>query len=137
MMNKREIANTLHEKGYNCAQSVVCAFSEELGVDKALLFRLTEGLGLGMGCTKGVCGALSAAVAAAGLKSSTAQLDNPTSKAATYDVAKAFTEEFEERAGSIICKELKGINARTPLCSCPECIGIGVDILEKYLNNNK
>ena len=93
MMNKREIANTLHEKGYNCAQSVVCAFSEELGVDKALLFRLTEGLGLGMGCTKGVCGALSAAVAAAGLKSSTAQLDNPTSKAATYDVAKAFTEE--------------------------------------------
>ncbi len=136
-MNKREIANTLHEKGYNCAQSVVCAFSEELDVDKALLFRLTEGLGLGMGCTNGVCGALSAAVSAAGLKSSTAQLDMPSSKASTYAVASAFTEEFEERAGSIICKELKGISTGTPLCSCAECIGIGVDILEKYLNNNK
>ncbi|MBR4072883.1 MAG: C_GCAxxG_C_C family protein [Clostridia bacterium] len=134
-MSKREIANNLHIKGYNCAQSVICAFSEELGVDKATLFRLTEGLGLGMGCTKGVCGALSAAVAAIGLKSSSANLENPNTKAATYSIAKGFTEEFESRAGSIICKELKGISTGVPLCPCPECIGIGVDILEKYLSD--
>ena len=136
-MTKREIANALHEKGYNCAQAVICAFSEELGEDKAMLFRITEGLGLGMGCTYGVCGALSAAVAAAGLKNSTAQLDGPNSKAATYQIAKAFTEEFSEKAGSIICRELKGVDTGKPLCPCGECIGIGVDILEKYLNDNK
>ena len=132
-MCKKEEANNLHLKGYNCAQSVICAFSEELGVDKATLFRITEGLGLGMGCTKGVCGALSAAVAAIGLKSSSANLDFPNTKASTYAIAKDFTEEFENRTGSIICKELKGIDTGTPLCPCPECIAVGVDILEKYL----
>ena len=95
-MCKKEEANNLHLKGYNCAQSVICAFSEELGVDKATLFRITEGLGLGMGCTKGVCGALSAAVAAIGLKSSSANLDFPNTKASTYAIAKDFTEEFED-----------------------------------------
>ena len=33
-MTKKELAIALHDKGYNCCQSVVCAFKDELGVDK-------------------------------------------------------------------------------------------------------
>ena len=33
-MTKKELAIALHDKGYNCAQAVVCAFSDELGIDE-------------------------------------------------------------------------------------------------------
>ena len=29
-----------HKKGYNCAQAVACAFSEQLGMDEKEVFRL-------------------------------------------------------------------------------------------------
>ena len=35
-----------HKKGYNCAQAVACAFSEQLGMDEKEVFRLMEPLGL-------------------------------------------------------------------------------------------
>ena len=38
-----------HKRGYNCAQSVVCSYSDLLGVDEEILFRMSEGFGLGMG----------------------------------------------------------------------------------------
>ena len=37
-MTKKELAIALHDKGYNCCQSVVCAFKDELGVDEETLF---------------------------------------------------------------------------------------------------
>ena len=48
--------------GYNCAQAVACAFAEEAGADEAMIFRMAEGFGSGMGTMQGVCGALVGAV---------------------------------------------------------------------------
>ena len=31
-----------HNRGYNCSQSVACTFCEELGIDEATMFRMTE-----------------------------------------------------------------------------------------------
>ena len=36
--------------GYNCAQSVLCAFCEESGLDTDTAFRLANGLGGGVRC---------------------------------------------------------------------------------------
>lgn len=38
-----------HKSGYNCAQAVACAYCDLVGIDEETMFRLTEGLGLGMG----------------------------------------------------------------------------------------
>ena len=137
LMDKQMLANELHIKGYNCAQSVVCAFCDELGLDKKTAFMLAEGLGLGGGCEKGVCGALTAACMLAGMKSSSGNLTAPNSKRDTYKIVAEFTKEFEEKAGSIICGEIKGGKTGKVLCSCPECISIGTELFENYLNSLK
>lgn len=67
-MNAAEKAIELHNIGYNCCQAVVCAFAERLGIDEEVLFKATEGFGLGMGAMNCTCGAVSGAVMLAGLK---------------------------------------------------------------------
>ena len=42
MMTKKEKAIELHDKKYNCAQAVACAFSGEIEVSERLLFKATE-----------------------------------------------------------------------------------------------
>ena len=58
--DRASLAIEYHDKGYNCCQSVCCAFKDKVDLDEKTLFRITEGLGLGMGCMEGTCGAISA-----------------------------------------------------------------------------
>ena len=48
-MTRKEKAIELHDKGFNCAQAVACAFAEETGIPEEILFAACEGFGLGMG----------------------------------------------------------------------------------------
>ena len=64
-------AEVFHNKGYNCAQSVVCALAPLLEIDTDAAFSLAEGFGAGMGGMTQTCGALSGAVMAIGQASST------------------------------------------------------------------
>ncbi len=57
-----------HKKGYNCAQSVACSFCDMVNTPEETVFAAAEGLGLGMGCMEGTCGAISAAALLSGLK---------------------------------------------------------------------
>ena len=132
-MTKKELAIALHDKGYNCAQAVICAFKDELGMDEEILFKATEGFGLGMGCMNGTCGAVSGAVMAAGFKNSTANFDGPKSKMDTYKLSKAILEAFEKKNGSTTCRDLKGVDTGTILRSCPGCIEDAVDLVEEVL----
>ena len=132
-MTKKELAIALHDKGYNCAQAVVCAFKDELGIDEEVLFKAAEGFGLGMGCMNGTCGAVSGAVMAAGFKNSTANFDGPKSKMDTYKLSREILEAFENKNGSTICRELKGVDSGTILRSCPGCIEDAVDLVSEVL----
>lgn len=132
-MDKKELAISLHDKKYNCAQSVACAFAEEVGVDPEFIFRACEGLGLGMGCMEGTCGAISGAVLLAGLKNSDGNMENPGTKASTYQLSKRILAEFRERNQETRCKVLKGIDTGTVLRSCPGCITDAVEIVQKVL----
>lgn len=53
---RQQQAAQFHAMGYNCAQSVACAFADKVDLDKVALFKVTEGLGLGMGGMNGTCG---------------------------------------------------------------------------------
>ncbi len=133
-MTKKELAVSLHDKKYNCAQSVACAFSEELGIDHALLFKLCEGFGFGMGCANGTCGAISGAVALIGLKNSDGNTSAPATKAATYKLSKDLLQKFREKNGSTICRELKGMDTNIVLRSCQGCIEDAVELVQEILN---
>lgn len=132
-MNKKEEAIELHNKKYNCAQAVACAFAKEIGIEERILFQANEGFGLGMGGTQGVCGALAGAVMLAGFKNSDGNMDNPASKASTYQLSRQMLEAFKEKTGSTICKEIKGIETGQVLCSCSDCVRAGVEVVEEIL----
>ena len=55
MTEKQNKAIELHQKGYNCFQSVACVFAGELGAEETAVFRLGEGFGLGMGDMSQTC----------------------------------------------------------------------------------
>lgn len=40
-----KLAEEKHHSGYNCAQAVLCSYSDKLGIDEETLFRLSEGFG--------------------------------------------------------------------------------------------
>ena len=132
-MTKKELAIANHDRKYNCAQAVACTFAEEIGVDEKTLFQAAEGFGLGMGGMEAACGALSGAVMLAGFKNSDGNLQNPSTKADTYQLSKEIVRRFKEKTGSCICKELKGIETGKMLCSCPDCIRCGVEAAEEVL----
>lgn len=132
MSEKVKKALDNHHKGYNCAQSVACAFAEELGMDEKELFKMMEGFGFGMGCM-GTCGAVSGMTAVAGLKESDGNLEQPASKKASYRASKKMIKAFEEKNGSVICKEIKGVDTGKVLRSCDGCVEDAAEIVEKYL----
>lgn len=121
-----------HKKGYNCAQAVVCAYCDLLGVDEKEAFKMAEAFGFGMG-TMGTCGAVSAMAALVGMKMSDGNLDNPETKKQCYKKIKEMTNRFKDMNKSIICAEIKGVNGGTVLRSCDGCIEDAAKIVEEML----
>ena len=133
MSERIKIADELHRKGYSCSQAVAVACADMVDVPKEFLFRATEGFGAGMGTMDGVCGALTGGLLIAGLKNSSGNLDSPKSKGATMKISRAMLTSFRDKSGAIICRELKGIDTGKMLCSCPNCIKHGVEVVEENL----
>ena len=133
MGSRKEKANALHDKGYNCAQAVACTFADKVDVDEEVLFRACEGLGLGMGCMQGTCGAISGACVLAGFVNSSANLDAPNSKQATYKLSRQIVEQFQARNSATVCKDLKGVETGKMLRACPDCIKDAVEFAEEVL----
>ena len=105
-------ARELFMKGYNCSQSVVGAWAEELGIDFDLAVRAASGFGGGMGRLREVCGAFSGAVMVLGLKYGNTNGADRMAKAKDYERVQAFAKRFKEenKFDSIICRELLGLD---------------------------
>ena len=122
-----------HTRGYNCAQIVLCSYAEELGIDEETLFRISEGFGAGMGGMMQPCGAVTAMFMALGLANSSGDLQACDTKPQTMKKVRELAAEFEKKNGSIVCRELKGIDTGKVLRSCDGCIEDGIRILGVYL----
>ena len=131
---EKAVAN--HKKKYNCAQAVACAFCDKLGRDEKEVFELMEAFGLGMG-TMGTCGAVSAMAAVVGMVESDGALDAPKTKKESYKAMKALTEKFKEKNGTVVCKELKGVETKKVIRSCDGCVQDAAELLEEYLEQQK
>ena len=108
----------------NCAQAVLKAFEEKLSVDADTLMKLGAGYAAGMGCMESTCGALIGAVMVAGIV---------TDGKGTPRISKELLQNFQEKCGATICKDLKGIENGAPLCPCPECVRNAVLALGEVL----
>ena len=105
--NRFKVAEDMFFGGLNCAQSVVCSFKDILELEESSLIRLTSGFGAGIAKNGHVCGAVSGAVVAIGLKFDTEEYrrQNPD---IVYNKVNEFIREFESQNGSTNCNTLLG-----------------------------
>lgn len=136
MESRVEQAVALHQKGYNCAQAIICTYCDLFGVDEQTAYKMSEGFGLGMGMME-TCGALTGGLMVAGLKNSAGVEEPGKTKGSTYKINRAMGEAFQKAAGSMLCAELKGRDTGTPLCSCEDCIRHGAKIVEGQLLSDR
>lgn len=132
MEERQERAIALHNKGYNCAQAVACTYCDLFGLDEETAYKMAEGFGLGMGMME-VCGALTGGFLLAGCRLSAGTAAPGRTKAQTYRKTRAMGEEFAAKHGTILCRELKGVETGKVLLPCPDCIREGCALVEKML----
>lgn len=137
------------KQGYNCAQSVVAAFREDLGVDLETALKLASSFGGGMGKLREVCGAVSGMFIVAGFKYGYNAPEDRAAKAAHYQLIKELGTQFKEENRSIVCRELLGLGpdgkkVASPFGMetykkrpCVELVGCAASIMEEYIKNNQ
>ena len=145
-MTRREMAMANFMKGYNCSQSVVLAFADMLPVKESDLLKMASSFGGGMGRLREVCGSVSGMFIVIGLLYGYDGPETGPVKAEHYKRVQELAHRFEEKHGSIVCRELLGLNVKreapTPEARtkeyykkrpCPEIIGDAAEILEEYI----
>jgi len=93
-------------KGYNCAQAVACAFSEEMGMDEAQAAKLVSSFGGGMGKLREVCGSVSGALFVLGALQGYSDPQDDAAKMSHYARVQDFAAKFKAEHDTIICREL-------------------------------
>ena len=146
-MTHRETAMNNFLKGYNCAQAVLIAYCEELGLDKDTAAMLSCSFGGGMGRLREVCGAVSGMFLVAGFKKGYSDPKDKEAKKKHYELVQLLAKEFKDIHGSIVCRELLGLNIKgadnpTPedrtaeyykKRPCVQIIGDAAEIVERVL----
>jgi C_GCAxxG_C_C family probable redox protein len=115
MKTKSEVAVEKFLSGYNCAQSVLFPFCDDLAVEKNTALKLACGFGAGMGRKQEVCGAVSGGIIAIGLKHGRGEGQDKTPTEETYRRVRELMGRFEAKHGSCICRTLlNGADLNTP-----------------------
>ena len=150
MQTKGEIAKQYFLDGYNCAQAVVLAFAQDFGLDKNTAVMLSSSFGGGMGRLREVCGAVSGMFMVLGLKYGYASPEDNQAKKELYKKVHEVAGLFNDDNGSIICRELLGLNQTgksdpTPELRtesyykkrpCKDLVQFAADLVDEYIKNH-
>ena len=105
---------SLFEEGSTCSQAVLAAFSPRYGLDERTALKVACAYGGGVARSGETCGAVSGALMVIGLAHGKATLRDDAAKERTYALSREFWKRFRERQGSLVCRELLGVNIGTP-----------------------
>lgn len=137
MKDREEKAVELFNSGYNCAQSVFGAYADLLGMDPDTAFRISSPFGGGLAGMRHVCGTVCAMSMAAGLKDGNTDPKDKEKKKAAAAKVKTLAEEFAKENGSIICRQLRGMEpglaeGKTPK-PCVDYVRTAAQLTGEYL----
>ncbi len=122
------------KQGYNCSQSVALAFADRYGIPEPLMARIAASFGGGIGRMRETCGAACAMFLLAGLEVTNVEgrhedypqgsnpYPNPELKKKDYEVVQMLAERFKAQTGSLICKELLGLNKQRADGTIPDIV---------------
>ena len=144
-MSRVERAVDLFSKGANCAQSVLWAFAEDMGMDKETALRVATGFGGGMGRMAGVCGAVTGGCMALGLSKGMRATEDQDAKLKTYALVRELAARFTAKNSSTICRDILGVDIGTEAghqaaqdknlfnTRCVDCVKDAVRIVERLI----
>lgn len=92
-------------------QAVFSAYAETLGMDRQTAMKLSAGFGGGMGRMAQTCGAVTGAFMVLGLKYGGEDAD---AREKAYQMVRDFARRFEQRHGSLVCRDLMECDISTP-----------------------
>jgi len=125
-------AVALFKQGYNCSQSVAMTFADLYGISEPMMARISASFGGGIGRMRETCGSACAMFMLAGLEvtnvddkpeaidPATNPYPNQELKKKDYEVVQQLAADFRTQTGSIICKELLGLNKQRADGTLPE-----------------
>ncbi len=110
-----------------------------------MALRVAGAFGAGMARTGETCGAVTGALMVIGLHHAKVQKGDDDSRERASALAQEFMDAFQERNGSLLCRELLGVDVSTPegiaavrekdlfRTVCPKFVKGAGEILEKLL----
>lgn len=153
MSERADRAYNYFMEGFTCAQSLFVSFADIFSFDEETALKLSAGLGGGVGRMREVCGVVTSASLILGMMYGATKGDDKESKAYTYEKVREFSDKFKAIEGTILCRELLGLDEaeeshipqeRTPEYyasrPCPRITREAAEILEEMVNeylNNK
>ncbi len=120
-------------------------YGERSGLDRETARRVAGAFGAGMARTGETCGSVTGALMVIGLLYGKTRNDDDDSRERCYALAQEFMDAFRERNGSLLCRELLGVDVSTPegIASvrekdlfrrvCPKFVKDAAEILEEML----
>lgn len=137
------------KSGYNCAQAVVMAYDDVMGLSTEAIAQLAAPFGGGMGRMREVCGTVSGMTFIAGAIRPAVNPQNLEERKANYALVQHFAQLFREENGDIVCRRLLGLESaversETPMPSqrteeyyrkrpCAEYVASAARIVAEYL----
>ena len=138
-MNRVDKAVELFKQGCTCSQAVFVAYADIYGIDEPTALKLSVSFGGGMGGMREVCGTVSAMTMVAGL--STNSEDSKTLRRDSYELTKLLAGRFKEQNGSIVCRQLLGLEPGLPEgCKkkpCVEYVRTCAKLIEELILNKE
>ena len=138
----------LFMQGYNCAQSVFCAFCDLTKLDFETSLKLSSSMGGGVGRLREICGALSGMLLVAGCLYGYTDVSTNDAKSEHYALVQQLAKSFEEKTGAITCRDILGIKGSSEPCSpprdasfyatrpCAKMVQISAQILDEYVSKH-
>lgn len=113
-------ARELFLQGYNCSQSVFCAYAEDYGIPMGTALRLSASFGGGIGRMRETCGAVCGMAMLLGMETGQTAPDDAKQKQENYQAVQSLAEKFRQKNGSIKCSELLQLRKGAAITSVPD-----------------
>jgi C_GCAxxG_C_C family probable redox protein len=107
-MTHEDKAIDIFKEGFNCAQSVLHAYADELHLNPDLALKIANGFGGGMGRMQEVCGAVSGGILVLGLLHGRGRQDGKDRQEETYAEVRNLIASFIKDHGTVCCRDLLG-----------------------------
>ncbi len=106
-------AGEYHKQGFNCCESVLLGLCDYLGIWSELVPQIATGFGGGIGHTGDICGAITGAVMALGIRYGRKNPQDKITRDQLYQMVEKFLQETQSVLGKVNCVDLIGVSLNT------------------------